>query len=172
MVSCLHILLSLFFLIYIDKISIFYPLLPFYYFLIHFRQLLLSPLQLLIPFSHLLSFSLSNPLKWDCIMFFPSCSSSIPTAKQWSLGRRFKGHDLQGPFTNEKKKENERSVYSLIDNSVTAGFILQTLTWNVSIQPRHGIIIFCQGANMPKCVSTFKDQLHHYFKSLHHLKMA
>lgn len=41
--------------------------------------------------------------------------SSHYVVKQWTPNRRYKAHDLQGPFKNKKgeKKENERSVFQL-----------------------------------------------------------
>lgn len=101
-----------------DYISIFYPLLSVCLSLIQCRQILIppsQPLTLFYPFPSSLSLSFSLwPTKVRSHHVFPIMLSSHPAVRRWTPGRRYKGHDLQGPFANKKKKKktlNERSVF-------------------------------------------------------------
>lgn len=73
--------------------------------------------------SPLFSFALFLPLcpsLWPTKVIshhvFPIMLSSHPAVRRWTPGRRYKGHDLQGPFATKKGKRkkktlNERSVF-------------------------------------------------------------
>lgn len=94
-----------------DYISIFYPLLSLCLSLIQSRQLLLppsQPLTLFCPFSS--SRSLSDPLNWEPIMFFPSCS---PPTLRWGgepPAGGIKDMIYRAP-SQTKKRESERKKH-------------------------------------------------------------
>lgn len=101
-----------------DHISIL-PQLSLCLSLIQCRQLLLPPSQtltLFCPSSSSLCLSLSDPLKWDPIMFFPSCS---PPTLRWGgepPAGGIKDMIYRAPSQTKKRKRkkktlNERSVF-------------------------------------------------------------
>lgn len=125
--------------------------------LIQCRQLLLH--SLLFSFIPSLPLCLSDPLKWDPIMFFPSCSPPTLAVRRWTPGRRYKGHDLQGLFANKKREKdrkniNERSVFQ---HSSLVGFTCQSfdLKYGTPATTQCGpILTSCRSAKM--CFSQWK----------------
>lgn len=105
-VSCLHILLSLFLSL---RLTIFQYFTPY--------CLCVSLLSNVDSTSYLLhspsfSFALFLPLflplwptKVRAHHVFPIMLSSHPAVRRWTPGRRYKGHDLQGPFATKKERK-------------------------------------------------------------------
>lgn len=144
-----------------DYISIFYPLLSVCLSLIQCRQIHIppsQPLTLFYPFPSSLSTSFSLwPTKVRSHHVFPIMLSSHPAVRRWTPGRRYKGHDLQGPFANKKKKKktlNERSVFQHSSPVLHCRFHPSKF-WlrNMATKRRCGPF-FCQVAKVPNFSST------------------
>lgn len=119
-------------LLFLPWHSVFYLLMSFHPTLIQFRALLLPPSQPLIlfcPFSS--SPTSSDPLKWDPIMFFPSCSHH-PTMR-WSSEPPAGGiKDMIYRAPSQTKKGKRKKVRDQFSSSAvlhfSPGFIPQSLT--------------------------------------------